>query len=167
MDQITIDEQLARRLEGRTQPAELITPSGKVVGRYAPLWEPPPGKAEDAEPDKPRIINRGRGPEIEGSRITVYDVLDYHGMGWEPQRIADLFSLSVEQIQAAIDYIESHKGEVMAAYQIILERCARGNPPELQAKLDATHAKYMVLWADRYRRAGMLEDGDEGTPGRH
>ena len=23
-----------------------------------------------------KIINRGRGPEIEGTRITVYDVLD-------------------------------------------------------------------------------------------
>jgi hypothetical protein len=24
-----------------------------------------------------RIIDRGRGPEIEGTRITVYDVMDY------------------------------------------------------------------------------------------
>jgi uncharacterized protein (DUF433 family) len=167
MEQITIDEQLARRLEGRTQPAELITPSGKVVGRYAPLWEPPLMNAEDTEPDKPRIINRGRGPEVEGSRITVYDVLDYHDLGWEPQRIADLFSLSVEQIRVAIDYIESHKDEVMAAYRKILERDARGNPPEVQAIVEMIQAKYKVLWADRLRRAGMLEDGDEGSAGGH
>jgi hypothetical protein len=25
-----------------------------------------------------KIINRGRGPEIAGTRITVYDILDYH-----------------------------------------------------------------------------------------
>jgi uncharacterized protein (DUF433 family) len=24
-----------------------------------------------------KIIDRGRGPEIEGTRITVYDVMDY------------------------------------------------------------------------------------------
>ena len=28
------------------------------------------------------IINRGRGPEIAGARITVYDVLDYLQAGW-------------------------------------------------------------------------------------
>jgi len=28
-----------------------------------------------------KIINRGRGPEIEGTRITVYDVLDYRKHG--------------------------------------------------------------------------------------
>jgi len=31
-----------------------------------------------------KIINRGRGPEIEGTRITVYDVLDYTKHGWHP-----------------------------------------------------------------------------------
>ena len=28
--------------------------------------------------NEPKIINRGRGPEIEGTRITVYDVLEYY-----------------------------------------------------------------------------------------
>ena len=28
------------------------------------------------------IINRGRGPEIAGTPITVYDVLDYRKHGW-------------------------------------------------------------------------------------
>ncbi len=26
----------------------------------------------------PSIIDRGRGPEIEGTRITVYDIMDYY-----------------------------------------------------------------------------------------
>ena len=29
-----------------------------------------------------QIIDRGRGPEIAGTRITVYDVLDYFQEGW-------------------------------------------------------------------------------------
>jgi uncharacterized protein (DUF433 family) len=84
-----------------------------------------------------RIINRGRGPEIEGSRITVYDVLDYLDDGRPAGEIAHLFHLETEQVNVAIRYIEDHRDEVMAVYQKMLERDARGNPPELQAKLDA------------------------------
>ena len=32
-----------------------------------------------------KIIDRGRGPELEGTRITVYDVLDYHKTGMAPR----------------------------------------------------------------------------------
>ena len=64
-----------------------------------------------------KIINRGRGPEIEGTRITVYDVLDYVSQGWHRDRIAALFRLSSRDIQAALDYIDQHHDDVMASYQ--------------------------------------------------
>jgi hypothetical protein len=68
-------------------------------------------------------------------------------------------------VQAAIQYIDEHKEEVLASYQKMLERDARGNPPELQARLDATHAKYQALWAEKRRQGLMPEDnGDEGHP---
>src|SRR6188768_4265619 len=82
---------------------------------------------------KAQIINRGRGPEIAGTRITVYDVMDYRKHGWHRDRIAAQFSLSSEQIQAALDYIEAHEQEVLEKYQQILNR---KNPPEVQALLD-------------------------------
>ena len=66
-----------------------------------------------------KIINRGRGPEIEGTRITVYDVLDYTRQGWHRDRIAALFRLSSRDIQAALEYIDQHHDEVMASYQRI------------------------------------------------
>ena len=66
-----------------------------------------------------QIINRGRGPEIEGTRITVYDVLDYTRQGWHRDRIAALFRLSSRDIQAALEYIDQHHDEVMASYQRI------------------------------------------------
>jgi uncharacterized protein (DUF433 family) len=69
-----------------------------------------------------KIINRGRGPEIEGTRITVYDVLDYTSQGWHRDRIAALFRLSSRDIQAALDYIDQHHDEVMASYQRIRVR---------------------------------------------
>ena len=68
------------------------------------------------------IINRGRGPEIAGTRITVYDVMDYLKHGWHRDRIAALFRLSSRDIQAAIDYIDQHRERIEADYQAILER---------------------------------------------
>lgn len=73
-------------------------------------------------PMSTQIINRGRGPEIEGARITVYDVLDYASQGWHRDRIAALFRLSSRDIQAALDYIDQHHDDVIASYQRI---CAR------------------------------------------
>jgi Protein of unknown function (DUF433) len=40
-----------------------------------------------------KTIDRGRGPEIEGTRITVYDVMDYLQEGWRYDQIAGLFRL--------------------------------------------------------------------------
>jgi len=55
-----------------------------------------------------RIIDRGRGPEIEGTRITVYDVMDYWCKGWQHDQIACPFRLPADDIQAAVRYIETH-----------------------------------------------------------
>jgi uncharacterized protein (DUF433 family) len=112
-----------------------------------------------------RIIDRGRGPEIEDTRITVYDIMDYYRDGMHHTLIAAKLRLSSAQVLAAIQYIEEHKEQVLADYQEILDRCARGNPPEIQAKLDAISAKYKVLWADRLRRAGLENYDHERNPG--
>jgi uncharacterized protein (DUF433 family) len=98
-----------------------------------------------------RIIDRGRGPEIEGTRITVYDVLDYLEEGWPTSEIAHFFHLGKDQVDAAVRYIEEHRDEVTEQYQRILERCARGNPPELQAKLDAGHERFLAMVRERQR----------------
>ncbi|MBI2807719.1 MAG: DUF433 domain-containing protein [Planctomycetes bacterium] len=104
------------------------------------------------------IIDRGRGPEIKGTRITVYSIWDYAREGHHHTYIAVMLGLSSNQVCAALQYIEEHKEEVLADYQKILDRVARGHPPELQAKIDAMHAKYEKLWADRRKMA--LENGD-------
>ena len=83
-----------------------------------------------------QIIDRGRGPEIEGTRITVYDVVDYLQEGWRHDQIAGLFRLPPDDIQAAIQYIKAHEEDVMAAYRRILERHRNVQySPEVQEKL--------------------------------
>jgi uncharacterized protein (DUF433 family) len=87
--------------------------------------------------DADLIVNRGRGPEIAGTRITVFDVMDYLKHGWHRDRIAALFRLSSRDVQAAIDYIETHREEVETEYQGILERHRSYRyPPDVQAKVD-------------------------------
>ena len=95
-----------------------------------------------------KIINRGRGPEIEGTRITVYDVFDYARQGWHRDRIAALFRLSSRDIQAALDYIEQHREEVEINYQKILDREGRYQyPPEVRAKIAASQQRALARLA--------------------
>jgi uncharacterized protein (DUF433 family) len=105
------------------------------------------------------IIDRGRGPEISGTRITVYDVLDYRKHGWGRDRIATFFRLSSRQIQAAFDYIDAHEVEVMADYQKILDRHHNYKySPEVQAKVDASRGLAEARRAEL--RAKQGKNGD-------
>jgi len=80
-----------------------------------------------------RIINRGRGPEIEGTRITVYRIMDFVRDHCSISTIADELDLSEAQVQAALDYIAANRSEVEAAYDRLLLRLQQGNPPHIQA----------------------------------
>ena len=95
---------------------------------------------------EPAVIDRGRGPEIAGTRITVFDVMDYLKHDWHRDRIAMLFRLSSRDVQAAIDYITAHREEVDAEYQRILDRHHNYRyPAEVQAKLDKSHEKFIAF----------------------
>ena len=50
-----------------------------------------------------RIINRGRGTEIEGTRITVYRIMDFVRDNCSMTTIADELDLSEAQVHAALD----------------------------------------------------------------
>jgi uncharacterized protein (DUF433 family) len=108
-----------------------------------------------------KIVTTGRGPEIAGTRITVYDVIDYHNNGWHRDLIADTLELSSQQVEVAIRYIEEHRNEVMANYEKNMERIRRGNPPELQAKLDDMRGTARAM-LEQLRRQERQVVGDEG-----
>jgi uncharacterized protein (DUF433 family) len=96
-----------------------------------------------------KIIDRGRGPEIAGTRITVYDVVDYLQEGWRYDQIAGLFRLPPDDIQAAIRYIEAHEEDVMSAYRRILDRHRNVQySPEVQAKLAHNRQKLQAKLAE-------------------
>ncbi|MBG1267487.1 DUF433 domain-containing protein [Nostoc sp. WHI] len=67
------------------------------------------------------IIRTERGLTIAGTRITLYDVMDYVTAQYPPKFIRSLFDLTEEQIDAALSYIERHRAEIEAEYQVVLK----------------------------------------------
>lgn len=110
-----------------------------------------------------RIVDRGRGPAIPGTRITVYDVLDYYKHGWDATRIASLFRLSTSEVQAAIEYIQRHKEEVLADYERIANRHRTYEYPEhVRAVVDeCRRAADLRLAEVRRRRASEDRDAPD------
>ena len=103
---------------------------------------------------------------IAGTRITVWDVLHYLEGNWTRREIADLFKLGEDRIQAAIDYIDANREYVMQVHREIEERNARGNPPEVEAKLVETRAK-MQAWLEERRKQRVSEaEGARAAGGR-
>jgi uncharacterized protein (DUF433 family) len=112
------------------------------------------------------IIRTERGLTIAGTRITLYDVMDYVTAQYPSKFIQGLFELTEEQINAALAYIEANRVAVETEYQIVLkeaeelrqyyeeqnrERVARISilppPPGLEAaweKLQASKARHQL-----------------------
>jgi uncharacterized protein (DUF433 family) len=103
-----------------------------------------------------RIIDRGRGPEIQGTRVTVYRIMDFLRAGSPPERIAIELDLAADQVQAVLEYIDSHRGEVEAAYNEILERARRPNPEWVEAKLSKTPEGLRARLEARWKPAAPL-----------
>ncbi|HMN28532.1 MAG TPA: DUF433 domain-containing protein [Caldilineaceae bacterium] len=68
------------------------------------------------------IIRNERGLSIAGTRITLYDILDYLRQEWTPGWIQYWFNLSDAQILTAMQYIEAHQAEVEAEYDQVLQQ---------------------------------------------
>lgn len=112
------------------------------------------------------IIRTERGLVLAGTRITLYDVMDYVTENYPPKFIRAMLGLTDEQVAAALFYIETHRAEVETEYQFILkeaeelqqyyeeenrDRVTRiaAKPPkpgreEIRAKLEAEKAKLMT-----------------------
>ncbi|MEG4166391.1 MULTISPECIES: DUF433 domain-containing protein [unclassified Microcoleus] len=67
------------------------------------------------------ILRTERGLSLAGTRITIYDIMDYVTAQYPPKFIRGLFDLTEEQINAALAYIEANRAEVEAEYQMVLK----------------------------------------------
>ena len=68
------------------------------------------------------IIRTERGLTIEGTRITLYQILDYIHANYSRDSIRSLFQITDEQFAAAMLYIDTHRKAVEAEYKIVLQQ---------------------------------------------
>lgn len=71
---------------------------------------------------QPTVIRTSRGLSIAGTRITLYNVMDYVKADWPPKLIQHWLNLTDKQIADVMDYIETHQAEVEAEYQLVLQQ---------------------------------------------
>ncbi len=67
------------------------------------------------------IIRTERGLTIAGTRITLYDVMDYVTEQYPPKFIRAMLNLTDDQVNSALSYIDAHRAEVEAEYQVVLK----------------------------------------------
>jgi uncharacterized protein (DUF433 family) len=90
------------------------------------------------------IHERGRGPEVVGTRITVYNLLPHF---LDPTiteaEICGFYGLTAEQVSAARAYILNNVDVVLAEHLKIEARIAAGNPPDVIERAKETHATFL------------------------
>src|SRR3954453_13912862 len=74
-----------------------------------------------------RIVDVGRGPQIEGHRLTVMDVFYYLHRGRDFDFIHRAMpSLSREQFDAVVEYVNEHRQELVEKDRRVEEWIQRG-----------------------------------------
>ena len=68
------------------------------------------------------IVRTSRGLSIAGTRITLYQVMDYVKAGWPSELIQHWLDLSEKQITDTMDYIATHRSEVEAEYEMVVQQ---------------------------------------------
>jgi len=94
-----------------------------------------------------QIVDRGRGPQLSTSRITVQDLVPYLRQKFTHEQILEIMPvLTIEEIQAVVRYVQDNYEMVMERDRRICERnAARRKPPEVEE-------------ADRKERLDRLEN---------
>ena len=67
------------------------------------------------------IIRTERGLTISGTRLTLYDVMDFLKAEYSPKLIRNRFNLTEDQINAAMSYIEANRAKTETEYQQVLQ----------------------------------------------
>lgn len=100
-----------------------------------------------------QIVDRGDGPKIEGTRVSVFTIFEYLEKGRSREWIADCLGLSSRQVQVAMDYIDEHRADVQAEYEKIADRIRSGNPPSIEQRLQKARERFQEWMARRQHEA--------------
>jgi hypothetical protein len=116
------------------------------------------------------IHDRGRGPELVGTRITVYTLLPHFLDPTATEAyIGRLYNLAPEQVAAARAFVLANPDTVLAEHLRIEARLEAGNPPEVVEQAKRTHATFLRFkeWLAQSQQAdteGPTADGGRADP---
>lgn len=71
---------------------------------------------------KPTVVRTDRGLSITGTRITLYQIMDYVIANEPPEVIRDHFRLTIKQTDDVLNYIKDHYEEVEKEYLKIVAK---------------------------------------------
>jgi uncharacterized protein (DUF433 family) len=92
------------------------------------------------------IEDRGRGPEIVGTRITVYNLLPaFLDPSMTEQEIGRIYSLTAGQVAAARSFVLENADTVLAEHLRIEDRLGAGNPPEVKEQAARAKAAFRAF----------------------
>ena len=105
-----------------------------------------------------RIVDRGRGPQLSSSRITVQDLVPYFQRQCTFEQILEIMPvLTVEEIQAVERYVGEHYEEVMEQDRRIRDRSTkRKDLPEMEEILRRGEEKMATLREEFKKHHGNL-----------
>jgi uncharacterized protein (DUF433 family) len=111
------------------------------------------------------VVRTDRGLTIAGTRITLYSIMDCLKEDWPPKLIKDLYDLTEQQIAGVLAYIEAHREEVEAEYQIVLQKSEENrrywteyNLEHLESVAAMPHKpEHEELWKKLKERQAKLE----------
>jgi uncharacterized protein (DUF433 family) len=113
-----------------------------------------------------QIIDRGRGPQLSTSRITVQDVVPMLQRNCTPDEIIEVIPvLTREEIHVIQQYVRDHYDEVMEQDRRIRERAAnRVIPPEILKIREEGRAKRLALM-EKFAKSKAQEKNGDNSPG--
>ncbi len=115
------------------------------------------------------IHDRGRGPEIVGTRITVYNLLPYFlDPTMTEAQLCRLYELTAEQVAAARAYAFNNPDTMLARHMRIEERMAARNSPEAAEQARRTHETFQSFkrWLAERKKADPVDEAAGNGAGR-
>src|SRR5262245_27473783 len=112
-----------------------------------------------------RIVDRGRGPQLSTSRLTVQDLVPYLQQEYPHERILQIMPvLTAEEIQVVEQYVRENYEAVMEQDRLIRERAAaRRKPPEVEEAERTERLERLESVRRRIRQEKQVPNGDQAA----
>jgi uncharacterized protein (DUF433 family) len=111
------------------------------------------------------IVDRGRGPQLSTSRITVQDLVPYFQRQCTHEQIMEIMPvLTKEEIQLVERYIDQNRETVVEQDRRIRERNARRkDPPEVEALRQKSRSRLAALREELAGKKHQERNGDRSS----